>query len=152
MGSLGLIAGGIGGELPAQAKSLIDIACANASRLVRLTNDMLDIHKMESGKMRFDPRVQELMPLVVEAVETSRNYAGQFGVRIEFVQELHGVKAEVDADRLSQVLANLLSNAVKFSPGGSSISVKVGQVDGFIRISVADQGPGIPPEFRSRIF
>ena len=152
MGSLGLLAGGIVGAIPPQAKSLIDVAHQNAQRLVRLINDILDVDKIESGMLRFEMRCQELMPQLQQAVDANRAYAAQFGVELALEQGTPGVVVEVDGDRMNQVLTNLLSNAAKFSPHGSTVRIGADRSDGWVCISVADSGSGIPDEFRARIF
>lgn len=154
-GSLGLIAGGVAGDLPEQAKQLITIAYNNSERLARLINDILDIEKIESGKMSFTMKPQTLLPLVEAAVEANRAYAEQHGVRyvIENIdpEELH-TKVNVDSDRLMQVMSNLLSNAAKFSPQGAQVDITVTPLDRLVRVMVADHGPGISEDFRDKIF
>jgi PAS domain S-box-containing protein len=152
VGSLGLISGGVAGELPAQAKTLIDIAHKNSERLVRLINDILDVEKIESGKMVFNIKPMELMPLIEQSVEANKGYGERYKVRFVLKDALPGVKVAADSDRLIQVVTNLLSNAAKFSPPGGTVDVSVSQHKGSIRVSVTDHGPGIPEEFRSRIF
>ncbi len=151
-GSLGLIIGGAAGELPAQAKGLLDIAYNNSDRLVRLINDILDIEKIESGKMEFHFAPLKLMPLVEEAIEDNRAYAEQFGVKFVLENTLPDVKVNADSDRLIQVFTNLLSNATKFSPSNGTVEISVSRHNKIIRVSITDRGPGIPEEFRSRIF
>ncbi len=151
-GSLGLIAGGVAGEIPAQAKSLVDIAHNNCERLVRLINDILDIEKIESGKLVFDFHPVEIMQLMDEALEANQAYAEQFRVRYTFDGDLSGVKTLADKDRLMQVMANLLSNAAKFSPANDVVVVSVARHGREIRVSVTDHGTGIPEEFHHRIF
>ena len=151
-GSLGLIAGGVAGQIPAQAAKLIDIAHSNSERLVRLINDILDIEKIESGRMQFNLSVQALRPLVLQAIEANRAYAGQLKVSIELVSgELDG-RVRIDSDRMIQVITNLLSNAAKYSPAEASVSVALERRSGCLRLAVSDQGPGIPEAFRRRIF
>lgn len=151
-GSLGLIIGGIAGELPTEAQELVDIAYKNTERLILLINDILDIEKIESGKMSFALRPVELMPLVEQAIAANQAYAEQFNVTLLLTATLPDVEVNVDSQRLIQVLTNLLSNAAKFSPPGETVAVSVTQQDQMIRISVKDQGSGIPQEFRDRIF
>lgn len=151
-GSLGLIAGGVAGEIPAQAKILVDIAHNNCERLVRLINDILDIEKIESGKMVFDFRPVEIMRLMEEALEANLAYAEQFRVRYTLDGDLSGVKTLADQDRLMQVMANLLSNAAKFSPANDVVAVSVARHGQEVRVCVTDHGPGIPEEFHHRIF
>lgn len=151
-GSLGLILGGVAGDLAPQAKSLLDIAHKNSERLVRLINDILDIEKIESGKMQFDFKPQELMPIVLHAIETNRAYGEQHDVKFEVIASLQQAKVNVDNDRLVQVISNLLSNAAKFSPNGGRVEIAVTHEPGFIRVGVSDHGPGIPDDFHDKIF
>ena len=151
-GSLGLLKGGAAGALPERATKLVSIAHSNSERLVRLINDILDIEKIESGKMAFDVRPVPLRQLVGQAIDATRGYAARYGVRLEFESRPDIGPAMADPDRLMQVLSNLLSNAIKYSPRDGCVSVSVSGRGGLCRISVADRGPGIPEEFRSRIF
>lgn len=151
-GSLGLVAGGVAGELPAQVKSLIDVAYRNSERLVSLINDILDIEKISSGKMHFELSRQELMPLILQAVESNEGYAAQLKVHFNIARALPDAEVNVDAGRLIQVLSNLLSNAAKFSPPGAAVDIEVTRHADWIRVAVIDYGSGIPKEFRNKIF
>ena len=151
-GSLGLVANGVTGPLPPAAKPLVDIAHKNCGRLILLINDILDSEKIAAGKMTFAFKDQELMPLLEQAIESNRAYGAQFGVRFETGETVPGARVEVDADRMNQVMTNLLSNAAKFSPRGDVVTIAVRRAEGRLRISVTDHGPGVPPEFRDRIF
>lgn len=151
-GSLGLIAGGVAGELPPQAKALVDIAHKNSERLITLVNDILDIEKIESGKMRFDMKPLELASLIEQALEVNRAYGDQFDVAFKLEQPPYAVTVNADAGRLMQVMANLLSNAAKFSPVGGTVNVSIQCSEQNVRLSVADHGLGIPEEFRGKIF
>ncbi|MBI4788338.1 MAG: PAS domain S-box protein [Chloroflexi bacterium] len=151
-GALGLIAGGVMGEIPAQAKELIAIANQDCERLVRLVNDILDIQKLECGKMVFDFRPLDLGALVAAALEANRGYAEQYGVRFVLTEKLDRVLVNGDRDRLLQVMANLLSNAAKFSPRHSMVTISLSGPGAMVRVAVSDCGPGIPVEFRARIF
>ena len=150
-GSLGLLAGGVAGALPDQAKSLIDIACNNSDRLVRLINDILDIEKIEAGKMEFRMETLDLMTIVHQAVQDNNGFADERGVGIE-ISQATDVQVRADHDRLIQVMTNLLSNAVKFSPRASQVSIAVTAEKPWARISIKDQGAGISDEFKERIF
>ena len=152
LGSLCLVNGGAAGEIPAGARAMLEIAHKNSERLVRLINDILDIEKIESGKMIFNVEPMELMPLLEQAIEANRTYGEQLGVRFALEEPLPGVLVRADADRLTQVMTNLLSNAAKFSPRGQTVSVSLARHGDAIRVAVRDRGPGIPQEFRDRIF
>lgn len=151
-GSLGLVLGGVAGEISAQGKSLIDIAHKNAERLGRLINDILDIEKIESGKLEFHMKRQPLAALLKQAVESTADYGLQYGVSFRLADEAPGVEVSVDGDRFIQVMANLLSNAAKFSPRDGIVEVSAVLTGETVRVAVADKGKGIPPEFHNRIF
>lgn len=153
-GSLGLLTGGAAGALPPRAERLITIAHSNADRLVRLINDILDIEKIDAGRMTFDNRILRLSDLCAQAIETNRPYAERLGVKLDLTVAPEAGDALVwaDPDRLMQVLANLISNAAKFSPHGETVRVQLVPGDREHRISVCDRGPGISAEFAGRIF
>ncbi|MFN3817070.1 CHASE3 domain-containing protein [Brevundimonas sp.] len=150
-GSLGLLAGGAGGELPDKAARLIGIAHSNSQRLVRLINDILDVEKMASGQLVMAMAPLNLREIAARSIEGVRGYADQLGVALVLTD---GGAAPVrgDADRLIQVVTNLLSNAAKFSPAGGEVTVTVNPETRIARLSVIDRGPGIPEAFRARIF
>ncbi|HLQ25094.1 MAG TPA: ATP-binding protein, partial [Acidiferrobacterales bacterium] len=152
LGSLSLLSEGVGGELSEQGKILINMARNNTSRLVHLIGNILDTDNIQSGKMRLRLKPVELMPLVNQAVEESRAYAGQLGVKYVLAAALPDAKVHADRERLIQVINNLLSNAAKFSPSDSAVEVAVIRRGMTIRVSVSDHGPGIPKKFHDRIF
>jgi PAS domain S-box-containing protein len=151
-GALGLIAGGALGELPEQAKLMLDIAFKNSKRLALLINDLLDMEKLAAGKMQLDLKLQLLMPLVDQTLEAVRAYGDQYQVHFELIERADDVQVWVDSGRLQQVLTNFLSNAAKFSPPGAQVEVAVRQRKEVVQVEVIDHGSGIPSEFRSRIF
>lgn len=151
-GALGLVAGGATGALPDKAKELINIASTNCDRLVRLINDILDMEKIESGKMVFDMRPLDLPALVNETIAANQAYAAQHQTAIVVDGELPDLRVMGDRDRLIQVMTNLLSNAAKFTPPGGSVHVSLEQRGAYARIAVRDEGPGISEEFQSRLF
>jgi PAS domain S-box-containing protein len=151
-GSLGLLSAGVVGKLPKKARALVDLAEMNASRLINLVNDILDIEKIESGKMEFRFRPVDLKNLVEQGVEANRGYADAFDVNFIVAAAPPGIVVRGDADRLTQVLANLLSNAAKFSPRGEKVEITCARFGAVGRVSVSDCGPGIAKEFRKDIF
>lgn len=150
--SLALLLTGKVALLSEPASRLVAIAHSNGQRLVRLVNDILDIEKMESGKMVFNLAEVNTLALVEQAIETSRAYANEFGVTIRLDPESVAGEARADPDRLAQVVSNLVSNAIKFSPRGEEVVIAVGKRDGVTRITVRDHGVGIPEEFKARVF
>ncbi len=151
-GSLGLLSGGVAGPLPDAAMKLIGIAKSNCERLIRLINDILDIEKIESGKMQLDLQPMALMPLMVQAIAANEGYGLANNVSLTLHCEDPELQVKVEADRLAQVVANLLSNALKFSPTGGTVEVHVAKAGLGVRVEVRDHGPGIPEAFRTRIF
>lgn len=151
-GALGLVIDGFAGEVHEQAREMINIAHNNSERLVRLINDILDMEKIEAGKMTLELRPVELRSLLERAVADNAGYASEHQVRFEIRGRIPELEVYVDHDRMLQVLANLLSNAAKFSPAGETVAVSAVLANGSARISVEDRGPGIPEEFQQRIF
>lgn len=151
--SLGLVVGGVAGALPEEVRELLDIAHKNSERLVLLVNDILDIEKIEAGRLEFRRERVSAHALLDQALAANAAYANQFGVRLERV-DAGGADADVYADvaRIQQVLANLLSNAAKFSPAGSVVELSLQVEVGDVTFRVRDHGPGIPQAFRGRIF
>ncbi len=151
-GSLGLVNSGVLGEVPKQASEMLEIAGNNTDRLLLLINDLLDVQKIESDSMQFEFQPISVAEMLREAVILNREYGAQFDVRYE-LKELEGeVEVYADKARLIQVMNNLLSNAAKFSPPGEVVQVSACVHDSFVRISVADHGPGIPKDFQDKLF
>ena len=151
-GALGLINGGVVGDLPPRAREMVAIAHKNSERLVRLINDILDIEKLESSGLSLDLKPLSLAELAAQAVEANGAFAAQFGVSLVLAQPLPAALIAADADRLMQVLANLLSNAAKFAPRDSCVEVALAIRGGSACVSVTDHGAGISEAFRARIF
>ncbi|MES2072957.1 MAG: ATP-binding protein [Pseudomonadota bacterium] len=152
-GSLGLVLGGAAGHIPEKAHPLISIAHKNSESLTRLINDLLDIQKIEAGKMDFKYELLSLRQLLESSVNDNQSFAHNLGVSIALAAIGSDVAIRVDAGRFQQIMANLLSNACKYSPYGSEVSVVVTHLaQARIRIEVIDRGEGIPEKFRHRIF
>lgn len=151
-GSLGLVAGGAAGEIPAKAARLIQIARDNCDRLVRLINDILDLEKLESGRMDIKLQPLSLQSFLPQAVQANTGYAQHFGVTLGLGPISDDAFVMADPDLLMQVMTNILSNAAKFSDPGERVDVSVIPLDRRWRIDVTDRGPGIPKEFAARIF
>jgi PAS domain S-box-containing protein len=151
-GSLKLLESGVKAPLPTAALPLVKIASSNTERLIRLINDVLDVEKIEAGKLELHREELDLGTLIAATLEGLAGMAQQAGVALESdvpaLTRLNG-----DRDRLTQVLVNLVSNAVKFSPRGERVVVSVSSVaHGRLRITVSDHGPGIPASQLHRLF
>ena len=152
-GSLGLLVGGIAGPLPDAARSLVVIAESNCQRLIRLVNDILDSEKIESGRMVFEMKVMDLGALLHRVAEANEAYAHAQRVPLRVIAPQEPVFCNVDGDRFIQLMTNLVSNAVKFSPPDVPVEIELSrEAAAHARIEVRDRGPGIPEEFRSRMF
>lgn len=152
-GALDLVLGKSAEQLPSKARKMLNMAARNSERLCLLINDILDLEKIESGSIEFAFKSVDLIPLAQCALEDNAGYAHTHQVQLVFEDGGLG-QAWVygDEHRLLQVFANLISNAVKFSPQEGRVTISItADVFGY-RITVSDQGPGIPEEFRRRIF
>ena len=151
-GSLGLLMGNAAGDLPKPMARLLAIAHTNSQRLVRLVDDILDIEKMEAGRVVFNFSRVEVRTLVAQAIEANRGFAEGYGVRVRLGEALTAADVRADPDRLLQVVTNLLSNAIKFSPPDSEVVVAIEKGVDVVRLTVRDHGQGIPVDFRPLIF
>ncbi len=150
-GALGLIVGGALGSAPPTMQQMLEIAYRNSLRLGHLINDLLDMEKIAAGKMSFELREHSLGDLLEESLASNQALCEQHGVCCT-LEHPTDVLVWVDGLRLQQVLGNFLSNAVKFTPEGGEIRLHSSLRGTKVRISVTDQGPGIPEAFRSRVF
>ena len=151
-GSLGLILGAFSVSLPEKVARLVNIAHQNCERLIPLINDILDIDKIASGKMRFDMQEISLAQVMKRAVEATEPFAQRYEAQLELQPVAAGIRITVDEDRFVQAVCNLISNACKFSPQRGKVVIAASVAAGQVHLSVSDNGPGIPEEFRGRIF
>jgi PAS domain S-box-containing protein len=151
-GAVGLLEGGVAGELGERGRELVEIALRNSQRMERLVNDILASRKLDSGRMEFHLEETELMSLVEQAIDGTTAYAATHGVRFELEEGVPGAKVRVDEDRMIQVLTNVLSNAVRFSAEGDVVLVRASRNGSMLRVAVSDKGPGIAEDFRDRVF
>jgi signal transduction histidine kinase len=131
---------------------MVDNALTGANRLLLMVNDLLDISKMESGMMTLTPDVFAIRQCIEVAVTLVTPLARDKGITIEVK---HDDRDEVQADRelVRRIMVNLLGNALKFAPRGGKIVIgteRAGRAT--VRVTVSDNGPGIPPEHQQRIF
>jgi PAS domain S-box-containing protein len=136
-------------EARKHALQLID---RNALAQAQLVNDLVDMSRMTTGKLRVDLESLPVIPVLEAALESVRPAAEAKNLSIHKSWRVHEANVLADATRLQQVLWNLLSNAVKFTPTGGRISVSAEQVDRLIRIEIADTGIGIDPAFLPHVF
>ncbi len=151
-GSIGLIRSGVTGIIPTESSRMLDIAHNNCNRLIRIINDILDIEKISAGMMAINSESVNLASLLTESVTDGKAYADQLNITLVVAEVDSRSVVYADRDRLMQVLANLISNAVKFSNPGGRVEISLDRGDLGYRVSVTDHGPGIPAEFRDRVF
>jgi PAS domain S-box-containing protein len=150
-GSLGLLTG-CDAERHTDPVRLLKMAQANCQRLLRLVDDILDIEKIEKDGMVFDFQQVQMKSLVENAIEANYGLAEKFDVVVRLDDRAADSAIHTDPNRLTQVIANLLSNAVKFSPRGREVVVTIEAWNDRVCIAVRDHGPGIPDEFKARVF
>ena len=162
--ALDLLAGGVLQNQPEDAQHMLDIAANNTDRLVRLINDILDIERIESGKIIMTKQACSAADLMNQSVEAIQEIAEKAGVTLSVSPV--SIRLWADPDRIIQVFTNLLSNAIKFSPQGSTIWLSAELIgrqesetihpsspsDTLLLIKVKDQGRGIPSDKLESIF
>jgi len=142
----GMIAGG-----EKQTRAL-ETVVRNAASLTQIVEDVLDVSRIVSGKLRLNVQAVDLSQIVREAVETAQPAADAKGIRVQVIVDSHDILVSGDPDRLRQVLWNLCSNAVKFSERGGRVVVGLERVNSHVEITVTDTGIGIEPAFLPHLF
>jgi signal transduction histidine kinase/DNA-binding response OmpR family regulator len=141
------------GEVEGEAATrALDVIMRNANAQVQLIDDMLDVSRIVTGKMRLDVRPVDLGAVVEAALDAVRPAAEAKGLRLQAVLDPRAVGITGDPDRLQQVVWNLLINAVKFTPRGGRVQVQLQRVNSHVEIVVSDTGQGIAPEVLPHVF
>lgn len=148
--TLTVLARGAWGELSERAQKKVQVAEANIKQSIELINTLLEIDKMESGKLSLDIDDVSLLPLVRRCAEAVAALAERKQITLKLPAK--GVEVMADPDRLSQVIMNLLGNAIKFSPEKSTITVTIESDDEHVTVFVTDEGPGIPEDVQQTVF
>lgn len=150
-GSLGMLASGLIPSDSPQGKRLLQIATDSTERLVRLINDILDIERIESGRVKMEKQLYNVAEIIAQAVNIMQAIADKAQVNLD-VEYLH-VQVWADADKIVQTLTNLLSNAIKFSYPGSTVYLRANVTDAQeVLFLVEDSGRGIPADKLNSIF
>ncbi len=150
-GSLRLLNSGVAGDLPKSALKMVGLAARNSERLLKLVNEILDIEKLETGRMELSLAPFAVSEILPEVVYQNQAFGDLHNVELTLGCIQNGTII-LDRQRFVQVLANLISNAVKFSPPKTSVIVESIMKERSVRFQVTDKGPGIPPEFQPRLF
>nr|WP_275116156.1 ATP-binding protein [Aliiroseovarius subalbicans] len=151
-GSLELVLKGLVGEIPEQAKSILEVANRNSVRLAHLIDDLLDLQKIESDELTFHFENLNLGNLILDCVAESAGFATLYEVEIDTKLPDEDVFVSGDEVRLQQVLSNLLSNAIKFSARGQTVEVCLQTQNGKATTYVKDSGIGIPDNAKEVVF
>jgi PAS domain S-box-containing protein len=151
-GALGLISATAGDNLSPAMLRLVDIATTNVDRLTSIVNDILDLEKISSGEVTFNFDNVDMGALIHDTVTELSPYIKNHHAIVETDLPDTAVQIYADPGRTKQVLVNLLSNACKYSPDNSTVRIKTEVVNGMAIVYVQNEGPGIPEQFRSRIF
>ncbi len=130
----------------------MDTVARNVTSLTQIVEDVLDVSRIISGKLRLDVQPVELAPVIQNAVETVRPAADAKGVRLVTIVDPRTAPVSGDPERLQQILWNVLSNAVKFTERGGRVQVRLERVNSHVEITVSDTGIGIPAEFLPHVF
>jgi signal transduction histidine kinase len=139
------------GPLNENGRENVAAAEASVERLIGLVNGLLDLEKMESGKLDLLRESWHVGDVLEPSLQAVRGFAFQQGVSV--VVPVHAdIEIFADRDRLVQVLINLISNAIKFSPRGGTVDLTVAEEPRWVTFGVKDQGRGVPPEMREAIF
>ncbi|MDQ3801473.1 MAG: ATP-binding protein, partial [Acidobacteriota bacterium] len=136
----------------AQAERALETIDRNTRAQTQIIEDLLDISRIISGKLRLDIRIVELASIIEAALESARPAAEAKGIRLQMLLDPKASPVAGDADRLQQIVWNLVSNAVKFTPKGGRIQVRLERINSHVEISVSDNGQGIAPEFLPHVF
>ena len=150
--SLSLLLAGAGGLLSDATKELLEISLRNTDRLIRLVNDLLDLSRLEAGRMDLHLEPLALGEAIAASLETLTAFAEEQQVIITAAPPADELQIQGTRDRVEQVLVNLLSNAIKFSPAGSRVAVRWWRDGDAAVTEVADEGPGIPADKLQTIF
>ncbi len=151
-GYVDLIVEGAAGEINDTQREFLEIVQENSDRLVSLINDLLDISRMESGRVHLRIQPLDLLDISQGVVETFRTVADKGGVRLDLKAPDGLPRVAGDRDRVGQVLMNLVSNAIKYSPGGGSATLALSISDGKVLAEVTDTGIGISEENQAKLF
>jgi signal transduction histidine kinase len=135
-----------------QERRQVEIVRRAADRMNRMIQDLLDVKRIEGGRLSMDLQPEEVGPLVTDTIEMLRPLAVGSSIVLESAVAENLPPVVADAARIQQVLSNLVGNAVKFTPRAGQVTVTAESMGTEVRFGVVDTGPGIPPEQVPHIF
>jgi PAS domain S-box-containing protein len=151
-GSLALLDSGIMADDPAKSSELLRVALDNTNRLHMLVNDILDVEKLESGRMDYRLGKFDLCKLIRQVVAANESLAVQSNLRLVCQLPAAPCNANIDPDRIFQVLTNLLANAIKFSHAGAEVTISLDTSGERAKIGILNFGEVIPDKDRAKLF
>jgi signal transduction histidine kinase len=139
-------------DVLASCAQIIDLALGSCRDVLELVDSLLEVASMESDKLVLDLQPISLLPLIADTVNRLRLLAEKSDIILNLDAPAELPSIQGDGHRLERVVSNLLDNALKYTPKGGAITVAVRPANGQVEVRVTDTGPGIPPEYRERIF
>ena len=147
-----LLLEGVGGSITEKQDRLLTIIATESKRLTSLVNSILDLSKMEAGMMMYTFEQGSMGPLIEQVVREIIPYAEAKRIHIVTQMNTDSSVCRMDGERILDVLRNLVGNAIKFTPEGGQVTIAANRLNGGLKVSVSDSGPGIPPEKLTTIF
>ncbi len=138
--------------LSENSRHMLNVAASNTQRMIELVNAILDVSRLESGRMQVEREPVPLPVLISEVLEAQEPLAKGYELRLENAVPNDLPLVYIDKKLIGRVLHNLIGNAIKFTPPGGHIRVSARSEEDKVLVSVSDTGPGIPPELRERLF
>lgn len=147
-----LLAGGMAGDVTEEQIQFLSSIRESSDYILHIIEDLLDVTKIEAGKMSLDIRPTDMRALLGQNISLNRMIAGKKDIRLEWKEDLRSAYLYIDAVKIGQVINNLVSNAIKYSPRETLISIHAEEKDDRLSLSVKDQGLGIPKEEQYKLF
>ncbi len=147
-----LLLSGSSGSVTGEQVKFLSAIRESSDYILHIIEDLLDVSKIESGKMSLDIQPTDIRALLERSLSLHRLIAGRKDIQLELHLQLQTAYLYLDAIKIEQVLGNLLSNAIKFSPRGTVITIHAQELNDQFSLSVKDQGPGIPKEEQYKLF
>jgi signal transduction histidine kinase len=148
--SFELMGMGVAGEISAESERHVKDSEAKLKLLLKLINDLLDLEKLEAGKLVMTPKVVYIEHLLEDVTKQLKDLATQKQIVLDVPESM--VELELDPDRMRQAVANILHNAITVSESGATVSIKLIESDTTVEIQILDEGGGVPAELREQIF
>jgi signal transduction histidine kinase len=147
-----LLAGGMAGQVTEEQVQFLSSIRESSDYILHIIEDLLDVTKIEAGKMSLDIRPTNMRTLLEQNISLNRMIAEKKDIRLEWKNDLRSAYLYIDAVKIGQVINNLVSNAIKYSLKGTLISIHAEENDDRLSLSVTDQGLGIPKDEQYKLF